>query len=91
MSSQFQIRATINAVSDIDRKLRAERRRHRTQIRYVRTSDVDVESSGIRGIEAISLAWQLSKDAWAISGQPFPEYDREKTPVRVIKRQPSSN
>ena len=36
--------------------------------------------------ERVAMVWQLTLDAWASSGQPIPDYPREKTPIRVIRR-----
>ena len=37
--------------------------------------------------ERLGMVWQLTQDAWASSGQPIPDYPREKAPIRVIRRQ----
>lgn len=36
--------------------------------------------------ERLAMMWPLAVDAWASSGQPIPDYPREKTPIRVIRR-----
>jgi hypothetical protein len=36
--------------------------------------------------ERVAMVWQLTLDAWTSSGQPIPDYPREKTPIRVIRR-----
>jgi hypothetical protein len=35
--------------------------------------------------ERIAMVWQLTLDAWAMSGRPIPDYPREQAPVRVIR------
>lgn len=36
--------------------------------------------------ERLASMWSLSMDAWALSGQPIPDYDRAHMPGRVIRR-----
>jgi hypothetical protein len=36
--------------------------------------------------ERVAMVWQLTLDAWASAGEPIPDYPREKTPIRVIRR-----
>jgi hypothetical protein len=35
--------------------------------------------------ERIGMVWQLTLDAWAMSGQPLPDYPRHKSPGRVFR------
>jgi len=35
--------------------------------------------------QRLAMIWELSVDAWTLSGRPFPEYSRAETPVRVIR------
>jgi hypothetical protein len=35
--------------------------------------------------QRLAMIWELSLDAWTLSGRPFPEYSRAETPVRVIR------
>jgi hypothetical protein len=37
--------------------------------------------------ERLEMVWQLTQDAWASSGRPIPDYPRERTPIRVIRRE----
>jgi hypothetical protein len=37
--------------------------------------------------ERLAMMWPLALDAWASSGRPMPDYPREKTPVRVVRRE----
>ncbi len=36
--------------------------------------------------ERIAMVWQLTQDAWAFAGLPFPTYSRSETPVHVLSR-----
>jgi len=36
--------------------------------------------------ERVAMVWQLTLDAWASSGQPIPDYPRDQTPTRLIRR-----
>ena len=31
--------------------------------------------------ERLAMMWDLARDAWALSGQPLPDYPRHETPV----------
>ena len=77
--------AIIALVSDAERKLRAEERRARIVISRHRLGDPETDLFPIRGAEAISLAARLTREAWSLSGQPFPDYDRANTPYRFVK------
>jgi hypothetical protein len=61
------------------RRVRAAARRARISIRRAALGD-DVDVQAIGGREAIALAAELSRAAWALSGRPFPCYDRAHTP-----------
>jgi len=67
--------------ADTERLARAEwRGRHAVILRSQLDDAADL--SPITGAEAISLASRLTIEAWSISGQPWPEYDRPNTPYR---------
>jgi len=34
--------------------------------------------------ERIAMMWPLATEAWSLTGQPMPEYERKDTPVRLI-------
>ncbi len=36
--------------------------------------------------ERLRMMWPLTVDAWSLAGREIPDYPREKTPVRVIRR-----
>lgn len=35
--------------------------------------------------ERFAMVWQLTCDAWALSGRPFPTYSRAEMPGRVLR------
>jgi hypothetical protein len=35
--------------------------------------------------ERLEMVWQVTLDAWTLSGQKFPDYPRNEAPVRVIR------
>jgi hypothetical protein len=65
-----------------ERKARAELRRQRAVIVRAELADLQPNSEILRGPEAMSLAWRLTREAWSLSGKPWPEYDRTSTPHR---------
>ena len=34
--------------------------------------------------ERLAMMWPLALEAWALTGQPLPEYSRSEMPVRVL-------
>lgn len=71
-------------MEETSRKKRAELRRQRMVISHCRIEDSDVDPHPVFGAEAISLAAMLSRQAWAFSGRPFPNYKRQDIPVRFV-------
>lgn len=57
-------------------------RRARARARALRmtTSESPLTSS-----ERVALAYTLTRAAWAVSGQPWPEYTRATIPIRIIR------
>lgn len=37
--------------------------------------------------ERLAMLWPLAKDAWAIMGQPLPQYERQNMPGRIFRPQ----
>jgi hypothetical protein len=72
---------------DRERKARAAARRS-WPIRVYRLGEEPDEdlSDTTTASERLEMMWQLALDAWASMGQPIPDYPREKTPIRVIRR-----
>lgn len=71
-------------MSDTERRLRAERRRERAVLHRLRLGETEPDLSPIRGVEAISLVTQLTRESWSLSGRPWPEYSRAETPYRFV-------
>lgn len=36
--------------------------------------------------ERLEMMWPMTVDAWTLAGKKIPEYPRDKTPVRNIRR-----
>lgn len=36
--------------------------------------------------ERVAMVWTLTLEAWSVAGRPLPDYRREDTPVRVLRR-----
>ncbi|MEZ4222984.1 MAG: hypothetical protein R3B13_18720 [Polyangiaceae bacterium] len=71
-------------MSDAERKQRAEARRQRM---VIAKAAFGVEPrDDVVGAPAVSLATQLSRTAWALSGRPFPGYSRSEIPIRFVAR-----
>lgn len=72
---------------DQKRKARAAARKD-WPIRVYRLGEEpdDDLSATTTAAERVAMVWQLTLDAWASSGQPIPDYPREETPTRLIRR-----
>jgi len=73
-------------VSNEERRARAEKRRSIATVRLVSLEEAATDPFPVSGLEGILLAWELSKQAWSLSGKPFPSYDRANLPIRLVKR-----
>ena len=67
--------------SDIERKARADERRKRMKVRFT-TLDDQSDPWPIFGADAVDLAADLTRQVWALSGRPFPNYRRSEIPIR---------
>lgn len=56
-------------------------RRHRLGLEP--SDDLSDSTTAERRLE---MMWPLALEAWALSGQPLPEYARHKAPVRRMRR-----
>ncbi len=71
--------------ADPDRMARAAQRARTITIRKT-TVGHEQDLSPIRGADAISLATQLSREAFSLAGHAVPAYAREHIPVRFVPR-----
>jgi len=53
-------------------------------IRKTHLGETDVDIDPIRGAAAISLAAQLSRYSWSLSGGAMPNYARSDIPIRCV-------
>ncbi|HMT06433.1 MAG TPA: hypothetical protein PKA82_00410 [Pyrinomonadaceae bacterium] len=72
-------------MDDSGRIERAKQRSRQMVITRCSLEDSDIDPSPTFGAEAVSLAAVLSRQAWAISGLPFPTYQRRNIPVRFVE------
>ena len=50
------------------------------------SNDVEDDlSASTTAEERLAMIWPLSRDAWLLSGQAIPDYERHQTPVRLSK------
>ena len=70
-----------------ERKKRAEARKSWPVRRYRLGEEPDDDlSATTTATERLEMMWQLAVDSWVSSGQSIPDYPRERTPIRVIRR-----
>jgi hypothetical protein len=74
-------------MSDQARRLRAQERQSKAIIRKSRTSEPETDVCPIRGAEAVSLVFSLTKSSWALAGLALPDYSRARIPFRFVPRQ----
>lgn len=72
---------------DSARAARAEARRS-WPIRKFRLGEEPGEdlSATTTAKERLEMMWPMTVDAWTLAGKKMPDYPRDKTPVRVIRR-----
>jgi len=70
-----------------ERAARAEARRS-WPIRKFRLGEEpdDDLSEATTATERLEMMWPMTVDAWTLAGKKIPDYPRDKTPVRVIRR-----
>ena len=70
-----------------ERAARAEARRS-WPIRTFRLGEEpdDDLSATTTAKERLEMMWPMTVDAWTLAGREIPDYPRDKTPVRVIRR-----
>lgn len=69
-------------MTDIGRNPRAIERRRRAIITRHALDDGGPDTVPVRGPDAISLVTRLTREAWSLSGRPWPDYDRASTSYR---------
>ncbi|MBX3184633.1 MAG: hypothetical protein KF915_18535 [Polyangiaceae bacterium] len=70
---------------DDARKARAAARQSLPIKRVALQDEAAPDVSHLTPSERIALVWELTLDAWASSGEPFPDYERANAPGRVIR------
>lgn len=82
--------AIIGAMPDTPEEQAARRRRaeaRRGRMRIVKTDHgTTADASPVRGEEAMSLVWPLTRTSWMLAGRPFPTYTRAEIPFRFVDR-----
>lgn len=74
-----------NVREDDERQARAAARRGRTVLLKTRFNTLD-DAAPVSGVEGVSLVRELTRRSWALAGRDTPSYDRDKTPLRRIRR-----
>ena len=72
-------------MDDRDRRMRAEARHQRVVLRRVLLGAPGPDLDPLHGPDAISMVTLLSRESWALSGRPWPEYERADTPCRFVR------
>jgi len=71
--------------SSIERKQRADKRR-RTVVLMKRTMETqDLDLNPLRGAEALSLVWPLTRESWSLGRHRLPNYDRATIPCCFVR------
>jgi hypothetical protein len=77
----------MNDPEEMEREARAAARRS-WPVRKFRLGEEPNEdlSATTTASERLEMMWPLAVDAWTLAGREIPDYPREKTPIRVIRR-----
>lgn len=67
-----------------ERRERAEARRSSALLRRTRLLEVEQDFVALRGEEAISLVYRLTRASWSLANRSFPIYSRAETPIRFV-------
>lgn len=68
------------------RKARALARQQTAVLHRTHLEAVEHDLHPLAGSEAVSLVAMLTRESWAASGEPFPDYARASIPVRFVPR-----
>jgi len=75
--------------ADEERRQRAAERRELITLRRTTLGAEQQDPVAISGGAAVSLAVELTRAAWSLSGRPFPRYGRADTPYVFAPRAPT--
>jgi hypothetical protein len=76
-----------NFMSDPDaREKRARARGSWPVVRADLSSQPEADLSSLSMSERLALVWQLTLDAWAMTGREIPAYERSQMPGTVVRR-----
>jgi len=74
-----------------DRAARARRRADWPVRKYQLGSEPgDDLGSSTTADQRLAMMWPLAVEAWRLSGQPMPDYPRDRAPVRVLRPSPDT-
>jgi hypothetical protein len=79
-----KVRAGEAGDSEAARRERAAARSGRILLRRTQLQDVEADLTPLRGEEAVSLVQDLTRESWALSGEPEPSYTRQAIPCRFV-------
>jgi hypothetical protein len=71
-------------MSTSERQKRAEARRTRAVLNKTHLNATEADLSPISGANAISLAVRLTIESWSLTGEPEPDYTRDRIPCRFV-------
>jgi hypothetical protein len=74
------------AVSDAERRARADERRGRLTLRKSRLQAREHDLDPLQGADAVSLVHRLTLEAWSLAGKELPCYTRRETRWRFVPR-----
>lgn len=77
----------MNDQEEMERAARAAARRA-WPVRKFRLGEEPSEdlSATTSAKERLEMMWPLAVDAWALAGRKIPDYPREETPARLLRR-----
>lgn len=71
-------------MSEFAREVRAVERRARMTLSKTTLGPHEADCDPVRGAEAMSLVHRLTRESWAFSGLPEPNYSRDQIPCRFV-------
>ena len=71
-------------MEDLDRKLRAAKRRQTASLNRASLGAIEQDLSPLLGLAAVSLVQQLTRECWALAGKETPGYSRAQTPIKFV-------